>query len=282
MKSTLGTLLEEFLEEDSIVKDSMVELKTLISINHLPDSENLNTRSLYGMIQISRYYISVYKIEKFYDSLASVKGKITRETRFDFPGLEDIAERKFSINEVAQMVDNFCDELKEPHFDMGQFYIEGYSESKLISYDDVIDVVGYVCSNTDNAVLQYYKETIKNLKSYDFICFTSERSDSGKTVERIQFLCHKGFFTIVMEDDKGGKYEETYTKIEGKRQDLVEDMIKAAQLTEWEEFIYREFKAELHDHEIAKVCVEAGITHIPVSTKSINLKQVYSILRECY
>lgn len=282
MKSTLGNLLEDFLEEDSITKSSMVELKTLISINHLPDSENFNTRSLYGMIQISRYYISVYKIEKFYDSLASIKGQITRETRFDFPGLEDIVERKFSIDEVFQMVDQFCDELKEPHFNMGKFYIEGYSESKLISYEDVIDVVGYVCGNATTAISKYYENSIKNLKTHDYILFSSERADFGKVVERLRFFCFKKFFKIVMEDNNGGKYEESYS-IDGDPH-LVDDMINAAQLGEWEEFIYREFRAELYDYELATACREAGTPHdnVQMSTKTINLRQVYDILRNCY
>lgn len=279
MKHILGSILESNLTKK--INNKSI-LKTLISINHLPDSENLNTRSLYGMIQISNQCISVYKIEKFYDSLTNIKGNVTKETRFDFPGLNDIAEGKHTIEEVTQMIDDFCDKLKEPHFIMDQFYIEGFSEAQLISYDDVIDVIGYVCNNDFRSISNRLIGTIRNLKPEDFVIFTAKRCDLGKEKERLRFFCFKDHFTILMEDDNAGYYEKTYYNNDGVQ--LVNKMIEEAQLGEWEKFIYREFTSEAYFKEDEEACAKAGSNYdiTPLYIKTINLKQVYSILKNYY
>lgn len=282
MKHILAELLTHYLSGKCTSSDKTARLKTLISINHLPESENLNTRSLHGTIEISPEHIIVCKIEKFYDSLANIKGKVTKETKFEFPGLNDIINGKQSIEEVSQMIDNFCDKLKEDHFNMGQFYIEGFSETKLISYEDVVEVIGYVCANHDTAAELYCVNNIKHLVPGDFIVFTSEICNLGTVTERLRFLCYTDHFKILMEDNTGGKYESEYYK--GQDYEPVPTMIEHAQLGEWEEFVHRNFTALWFDSELDRTCAKLGTNHdlSSLHVKPINLKQVCSILRECY
>jgi len=284
MKHILAELLTHYLSDKCTSSHKTAVLKTLISINHLPESENLNTRSLYGTIEISPENIIVCKIEKFYDSLANIKGKVTKETKFEFPGLNDIINGKQSMEEVVQMIDNFCDKLKEEHFNMGQFYIDGFSDSQLISYEDAIEVVSYVCANHDTAIELYCVNNIKHLLPGDFVVFTSEVCHLGTVTERLRFVCFNGRFKIVMEDNTSGKYEAEYYRNDEQKYDPVKEMIENAQLGKWEEFIHRNFVVQWFDSGLNRECVKAGTKYDLSSlyVKPINLKQVYNILKQCY